>query len=51
MEALWFCAFDHEIDLSAQCGAIGNFGVCCNNPLNERGISSFLFGSGWTRTF
>jgi hypothetical protein len=38
--------FDHEIDLSAQSGATGNFGVCCNNPLaNAVSFSSICFRS------
>jgi hypothetical protein len=43
MEAFRFCAFDHEIDLSAQSGATGNFGVCCNNPLANAVSFHLLF--------
>jgi hypothetical protein len=42
MEALRF-SFDHEIDLSAQCGATGYFGVCGNNPFDERRVVFFVF--------
>jgi hypothetical protein len=46
MEALRF-SFDHEIDLSAQCGATGYFGVCGNNPFYERRVRLFRSGVGW----